>query len=146
MSPQAAPSLSLELLRALPKTDLHVHLDGSVRLGTLIELAREHHVDLPSQTEAGLRELVFKERYRDLADYLGKLDRYTSLAAAKRLERGVRFRPWHHLVLPWEFFSRAVLRLGVLDGRAGLVWAGLSAFHGWLKYVKLAELEKEARP
>ena len=30
-----------ELIRRLPKTDLHVHLDGSLRLPTLIELARE---------------------------------------------------------------------------------------------------------
>ena len=28
-----------ELIRALPKTDLHVHLDGSLRAETLIELA-----------------------------------------------------------------------------------------------------------
>ena len=32
---------SEQLLRRLPKTDLHVHLDGSLRLDTLIELARE---------------------------------------------------------------------------------------------------------
>lgn len=65
------PPITRDLLLALPKTDLHVHLDGSVRIGTLIELAREYHVELPSNTEEGLRELVFKSRYRDLADYLG---------------------------------------------------------------------------
>jgi adenosine deaminase len=58
------------LLRALPKTDLHCHLDGSLRVGTLIELARERKVSLPSETEEGLRELVFKDQYRDLPDYL----------------------------------------------------------------------------
>ena len=58
------------LLRALPKTDLHCHLDGSLRLSTLIELARERKVSLPSETPEGLQELVFKDRYRDLPDYL----------------------------------------------------------------------------
>jgi adenosine deaminase len=59
-----------ELLAALPKTDLHCHLDGSMEIPTLIELARERGVTLPSYTEEGLREQVFKEHYRDLPDYL----------------------------------------------------------------------------
>jgi len=59
-----------DLLTALPKTDLHCHLDGSIRLETLIELAREREVELPSDTAEGLRKLVFKETYRDLPDYL----------------------------------------------------------------------------
>jgi adenosine deaminase len=67
LGPEKIP---VEFLRDLPKTDLHVHLDGSIRLSTLIELAREHHVELPSYTEKGLREQVFKERYRSLAEYL----------------------------------------------------------------------------
>jgi adenosine deaminase len=58
------------LLAALPKTDLHVHLDGSLRLGTLIDLARARGVELPSFTESGLRETVFKRAYRDLPEYL----------------------------------------------------------------------------
>lgn len=58
------------LLAALPKSDLHCHLDGSLRIDTLIELARERKVSLPSQTADGLRQLVFKESYRDLPDYL----------------------------------------------------------------------------
>jgi adenosine deaminase len=59
-----------DLIRQLPKTDLHVHLDGSLRLGTLIELARERKVALPSETEEGLREQVFRPRYRNLSEYL----------------------------------------------------------------------------
>ena len=64
------PRYPQEFIRAIPKTDLHVHLDGSLRLPTLIELARERSVTLPSTTEAGLRELVFKDSYADLNEYL----------------------------------------------------------------------------
>ncbi len=61
-------------LRAIPKTDLHVHLDGSLRLSTLIELARERGVRLPSLTEEGMDELVFKPSYGDLVEYLAGFD------------------------------------------------------------------------
>src|SRR5687767_12398381 len=69
-------SITREFVAALPKTDLHVHLDGSLRIPTLIELAREQRVELPSYTEGGLRETVYKERYTSLGDYL-KGFRYT---------------------------------------------------------------------
>lgn len=57
-------------IEALPKTDLHVHLDGSMRAQTLIDLAREQRVKLPSWTVEGLYELVFKEHYGSLEEYL----------------------------------------------------------------------------
>jgi glycosyltransferase involved in cell wall biosynthesis len=81
--------------------------------------------------------------YRDIADYLSKLDRYTTLAAQKRFAEGRRFTIFHHLILPWEFFARVVLKGGILDGYQGLVWAGLSSFHSWLKYVKLGRMQRE---
>jgi len=62
--------LTDDLLRELPKTDLHLHLDGSLRPGTLLELARERQVKLPVKTERGLMRSVFKERYENLPDYL----------------------------------------------------------------------------
>ncbi len=79
---------SKEFLEALPKTDLHVHLDGSLRLSTLIELAEEQNLKLPSYTSEGLRELVFKDSYRDLPDYLHGFA-YTSpvLSTPEALER-----------------------------------------------------------
>lgn len=58
------------LIRDLPKTDLHVHLDGSIRLNTLCELAKEYNVEMPSYTEDGMRELVFKDTYANLPEYL----------------------------------------------------------------------------
>jgi adenosine deaminase len=75
-------------IAALPKTDLHVHLDGSLRIPTLIELAREQRVELPSYTEGGLRETVYKERYTSLGDYL-KGFKYTVavMQSAESLER-----------------------------------------------------------
>jgi adenosine deaminase len=59
-----------DFIRAIPKTDLHVHLDGSLRLSTLIQLAKERRVPLPSLSEEGLNELVFKDSYKDLNEYL----------------------------------------------------------------------------
>jgi adenosine deaminase len=59
-----------EFIRRMPKTDLHVHLDGSLRIPTLIELAKKEGVELPAYDEAGLRELVFKDHYSSLPEYL----------------------------------------------------------------------------
>ncbi len=80
--------MHLDLIRRLPKTDLHVHLDGSLRLSSLIEMARERRVSLPAETEEGLRESVFRPRYRDLAEYLEGF-KYTVavLQDAQALER-----------------------------------------------------------
>ena len=39
--------INAEFIRLIPKADLHVHLDGSLRLSTLIELAQKDGVELP---------------------------------------------------------------------------------------------------
>jgi glycosyltransferase involved in cell wall biosynthesis len=94
--------------------------------------------------EGHLEGKIVHEPYKNISEYLEKLDRYTSLAAEKRFAAGRRFTAWRHLILPWEFALRAILKLGFLDGYPGIVWAGLSAYHSWLKYVKLGELQRES--
>lgn len=59
-----------EFIARIPKTDLHVHLDGSLRLPTLIDIAKEEKIELPAYTPDGLNELVFKSEYADLNEYL----------------------------------------------------------------------------
>ncbi len=65
-----ASRFSPEFIRAIPKTDLHVHLDGSLRVSTLLELAEERGIELPADDEAGLREEVFRDHYGSLGEYL----------------------------------------------------------------------------
>ncbi len=81
----------LDLLRRLPKTDLHVHLDGSMRLQTLLELAQERGVALPATTPEGLVETVFKPSYASLEEYLhGFAYTCAVLQDAAALERTAR--------------------------------------------------------
>jgi adenosine deaminase len=62
--------ITREFVAKIPKTDLHLHLDGSLRLATLIELGRENQVKLPAYSEDKLRRLVFKDKYDSLTEYL----------------------------------------------------------------------------
>jgi adenosine deaminase len=67
--------VSEELLRALPKTDLHCHLDGSLRLKTILELADKQKVKLPADTVEGLAKAIHMGELCDsLEDYLVAFD------------------------------------------------------------------------
>lgn len=82
------PSISPDLIAQLPKSDLHLHLDGSLRLETLLELAKERKVKLPSRTKSGLLELVFKRAYKNLPEYLRGFEfTVACLQDAESLER-----------------------------------------------------------
>lgn len=71
----APKHLSLEFFRQLPKTDLHVHLDGSLRLETIIDLAHLHKVALPSEDPAELRRAMnLGQNCGSLVEYLKAFD------------------------------------------------------------------------
>jgi len=77
-----------ELLQLLPKTDLHVHLDGSLRPETMIELAREHGKPMPKWDPDELREHMHVNDAQNLVDYLARFDTTLSVMQnAVALER-----------------------------------------------------------
>ncbi|MBA2597939.1 MAG: adenosine deaminase [Chloroflexia bacterium] len=54
-------------IRRMPKAEIHLHLEGSVRPATLLELARRNGVDPPAAGEAALREFF---RFRDFPHFI----------------------------------------------------------------------------
>lgn len=50
--------LTYQHLKAMPKIDLHRHFEGSLRLETLLEIARQHDLDVPKSDIEALRPLV----------------------------------------------------------------------------------------
>jgi adenosine deaminase len=70
-----AAELTLEFIQKLPKTDLHVHLDGSLRLDTVLDLARKQGVALPTEDRGELFQLLYAgDVCSSLEDYLKAFD------------------------------------------------------------------------
>lgn len=64
-----------KIIKAMPKTDLHVHLDGSVRVSTLIELAKKQNVELPTKSPEALKKILVPGlKCKSLEDYLRPFD------------------------------------------------------------------------
>jgi adenosine deaminase len=60
-----------QFFEKLPKTDLHVHLDGSLRLETILNLAQEDKIDLGVSTIEELDKLISPGKiHKSLTDYL----------------------------------------------------------------------------
>ena len=67
--------LTLPIVKRLPKTDIHCHLDGCLRPRTMLELATEQGVRLPTRKLPELtRLLTAGKRTRSLGDYLRIFD------------------------------------------------------------------------
>jgi len=93
-TPEPPPGLEpavARLLEAMPKAELHLHLDGSVRVGTALELARSRGVDAPTTWRGMFDALVAPMPCRDQAELLRAFDLPIALMQdAEALERITR--------------------------------------------------------
>ena len=81
--------------------------------------------------------------YRDIADHLETIDRYTTLAARQMHDAGRRAGIGGLIVHPpLAFLRNYVARGGCRDGAAGFIISSMNAYYVFLKFAKLWELQR----
>lgn len=79
----------------------------------------------------------------DVATYIAKQNRYTTLQANTLFAQGVRASYWRLLASPLvRFVKFYVMRLGFLDGGPGFAHVVIGCGNTFHKYLKLIELQK----
>ena len=102
-----------------------------------------HEKVLFAVTPGTLQGDLMHDSSDDLAGYLERQNRYTTLAARQAFERGVSAGAAHLLLSPVvRFLKFYVLRLGFLDGVPGLLHISIGCMNSYMKYAKLIELHK----
>ena len=98
----------------------------------------------PGVTAGYLSHAIWQLPFRDLAESISKMNRYSSLGATKRRQTG---SSWGKALVHggWAFWKHYLFKRGFLDGWAGFIIA-LSYFEvTFYRYAKAVELELEAR-
>jgi glycosyltransferase involved in cell wall biosynthesis len=87
-----------------------------------------------------LRGPLLHRSYHDVADFLARADRYSSLAAQEWVESGRRVGLLELVARPLgRFLSMYLVRGGFLDGRRGLLLAVLYAYYVFIRSAKVWE-------
>jgi len=89
-----------------------------------------------------LRNPLYHYSYRDIADHLNRINRFTQLSAQELKNAGKRWR-WRDSLVhpPFRLFRSFVWKRGFLEGNCGFFVAATAAFYVFIKYAKLRELE-----
>jgi glycosyltransferase involved in cell wall biosynthesis len=102
-----------------------------------------HEAVSVSGTIGQLRGELQHYAYRDIADHLETIDRYTTLAARQMHESGRRaglLQIAGHP--PLAFLRNYLAHGGIRDGAAGFIISAMNAYYVFLKFAKLWELQR----
>nr|XP_040049210.1 adenosine deaminase [Gasterosteus aculeatus aculeatus] len=67
-----------------PKVELHVHLDGAIRVQTILDVAKRRGISLPADTVEGMTQIIVLKKPVTLTKFLGKFAEYMHVIAGDR--------------------------------------------------------------
>lgn len=109
----------IEVCRAMPKVELHVHLEGSIRPETVLRLAERHGVALPADTVEGLAEWY---TFRDFRHFV---EIYVAVSSCIRTPEDIEFIAREFLVGQAEqniLWSEVTYTAMTIFGQSGVPW------------------------
>lgn len=128
------------LYNEIPKAEIHIHLEGAIRTGTILDIARQHDLSLPAWNVEELdRHVKVREQMRDLHAVLEAFAIFqNSITSPQAVER-----------IAWELFEDAARQnIRLLEVRFSPDWAFSghklewdAAFQGMLRAKTRAEVE-----
>ena len=90
-----------------------------------------------------LKNRLIHYSYKDYADYKGKMVKYGKMKAQEELEKDYDPNPYHFIIRPvYKFLNHYLLRLGILDGKKGIIICYLNALGVYTRYKELKRLRK----
>lgn len=100
-----------------------------------------HEILVGSDSVGTLAEVFTEISHQDLHEFVDKINRYSDLDAQAYHERGVREPGPKVVIYPLgKFIVNYFIKLGFLDGLAGLILATVMSFNSFLTRVKLRRL------
>jgi glycosyltransferase involved in cell wall biosynthesis len=106
-----------------------------------------HEAVAVAGTTGQLRGELQHLAYRDIADHLETIDRYTTYAARQMREAGIRAGVLQLVGHPPLAFLRNYLAHGgIRDGVPGFIISAMNAYYVFLKFAKLWELQHQRSP
>ena len=105
---------------------------------------REVHEAVKVNGKTGkLKNPIEHYTYKDIGDYLNRMQNYSTLAAKELFKRGQSASIFDIIFRPvFTFFRMFVLRMGVLDGFYGIILAYLYSVYTYKKYSKLRKMNQ----
>lgn len=94
------------------------------------------HEKIQGGDEVKLNIPIRHYSYRDIDDFLLKMDRYSTLFAEQSNKKSSLSKALRHSF--WAFLKSYILKRGFLDGREGFIISQYNAHVAYYKYLKLA--------
>ncbi|XP_041859666.1 adenosine deaminase [Melanotaenia boesemani] len=67
-----------------PKVELHVHLDGAIRVQTILDVAKRRGISLPADTAEEMKQKIILHEPSSLTNFLTKFNEYMHVVAGDR--------------------------------------------------------------
>ncbi|MGJ8738111.1 glycosyltransferase [Zobellia laminariae] len=91
-----------------------------------------------------LKHRLIHYSYKNYEDYKSKMVKYGQMKAIEELPKNYSPNAYHFIVRPsYKFINHYILRLGILDGKKGLIICYLNALGVYSRYKELKRLRKQ---